>query len=207
MKLEIDDKGQQILKEVYNTIGLRTNAGETLYISMRDSGFEFTYGGQSYEAKEWDVKLLGYQPTPLTETIRKAINNIPINNGTKFNQEASDVANELRYALTLLEMGVDAKEELQDSPDATDVELVGTNGGWISGLISLKDRELHQGELVSCDSFKGVQLLVDQAIHPMYKFMVYSDNPNVGIPRIHFEPGVQWVTDDLDKETFTFMRL
>jgi len=58
MVFETDEKGNVILKEVYNDVTLKSNAGEKLSICMRDSGFEFTYEGQKYEAKNGQLKLV-----------------------------------------------------------------------------------------------------------------------------------------------------
>lgn len=52
MKIEVNDKGDIILKEVYSGIGLETKDGEFIGICMRDSGFEFNYNGVWYEAKD-----------------------------------------------------------------------------------------------------------------------------------------------------------
>ena len=52
MKLDINQNGILELTEVYNSIELKTNANELITICMRDSGFEFTYQGCKYSAKE-----------------------------------------------------------------------------------------------------------------------------------------------------------
>lgn len=54
MKIETKDN-QIVLTEVYNSIQLKTNDGETLDICMRDSGFEFKYNGELYFAKQGEV--------------------------------------------------------------------------------------------------------------------------------------------------------
>ena len=51
MKIEIGEDGAIELREVYNGIRLISNDGETFVICMRDSGFEFLYNGNWYEAK------------------------------------------------------------------------------------------------------------------------------------------------------------
>lgn len=56
MKLEVDENGCIVATEVFNSILLKTDSGETIAICMRDSGFEFRYQGQWYEAKEGVVK-------------------------------------------------------------------------------------------------------------------------------------------------------
>ena len=40
MKIETDESGTMVLKEVYNSICLETAEGKKLYICMRDWGFE-----------------------------------------------------------------------------------------------------------------------------------------------------------------------
>lgn len=51
MKIEIGEDNIIELKEVYNGIRLISNDGEIFAICMRDSGFEFSYNGNWYEAK------------------------------------------------------------------------------------------------------------------------------------------------------------
>lgn len=59
MKLTVNEQSEIILKEVYNGIGLESNDGEQFGICMRDTGFEFSYGGKWYEAKNGKVEVLG----------------------------------------------------------------------------------------------------------------------------------------------------
>jgi hypothetical protein len=56
MKIEVNENYEIILKEVYSGVGFETSDGETLGICMRDSGFEFTYMGKNYEAKNGILK-------------------------------------------------------------------------------------------------------------------------------------------------------
>ena len=56
MKIEVNEESEIVIKEVYNGVILQTNAGETLTMCMRDSGFEFMYGGKKYEAKNNQLK-------------------------------------------------------------------------------------------------------------------------------------------------------
>jgi len=58
VKLTTTDEGITQLAEVYNPIILRTNAGETLMVCMRDSGFELTYGRKEYRANEGDIYVV-----------------------------------------------------------------------------------------------------------------------------------------------------
>lgn len=58
-KIEVNEKGEIILKDVFNGVGLETSDGEHFGICMRDTGFEFNYGGQWYEAKNGKVNVLG----------------------------------------------------------------------------------------------------------------------------------------------------
>lgn len=73
MRIDLDQDQVIEITEVYNSIKLKTNAGETLYICMRDSGFEFTYAGQDYEAKEGELKKRGIKPTPSNRDIGEVI--------------------------------------------------------------------------------------------------------------------------------------
>lgn len=52
MRIETNDKGEIILKEVYSGIGLETSDGEYMGICMRDTGFEFNYNGTWYSAQK-----------------------------------------------------------------------------------------------------------------------------------------------------------
>ena len=59
MKIEVDENREIVLKEVYTGVGLESNDKEFFGICMRDSGFEFTYEGQSYSAQKGIIKKLG----------------------------------------------------------------------------------------------------------------------------------------------------
>ena len=59
MKIEVGEKSEIIVKEVYNGITLITNAGETFQICMRDSGFEIVYEDKIYEAKKGIIEKIG----------------------------------------------------------------------------------------------------------------------------------------------------
>jgi hypothetical protein len=52
MKINVNQDNTIQLEEVFNPIVLKTFSGEELTISMRDSGFEFTYGGNQYSAQK-----------------------------------------------------------------------------------------------------------------------------------------------------------
>jgi hypothetical protein len=56
MKLTINENGEHLLQEVFTPVVLKTEAGEVLSITMRDSGFEFCYQGEMYFAKEGYVE-------------------------------------------------------------------------------------------------------------------------------------------------------
>jgi hypothetical protein len=55
MNIEVDDHGTIVVTRVYNPISFLTNAGETLSICMRDTGFEFTYQGVKFNAKQGNI--------------------------------------------------------------------------------------------------------------------------------------------------------
>lgn len=59
MRIEVNENGEFILKEVYNGIGLETIDKEFFSICMRDSGFEFNYMGTRYEAKNGELRKRG----------------------------------------------------------------------------------------------------------------------------------------------------
>ena len=56
MKIEVNEHGTIVLKEVFNPIELQTNDGEILIITMRDSGYEICYENEFYELKNGKVK-------------------------------------------------------------------------------------------------------------------------------------------------------
>lgn len=58
MKISVTEYSGIQLEEVYNGITLKNDSGETISICMRDSGFEFNYQGDWYEAKEGKVELM-----------------------------------------------------------------------------------------------------------------------------------------------------
>ncbi len=58
MKIEVDENNELLLTEVYNGVGFRTNNGETLSVCMRDSGYEFNYMEDWYEAKDGEIRKL-----------------------------------------------------------------------------------------------------------------------------------------------------
>ena len=58
MKISVTEYSGIQLEEVYNGITLKNDSGETMSICMRDSGFEFNYQGDWYEAKEGKVELM-----------------------------------------------------------------------------------------------------------------------------------------------------
>ena len=61
MRIEATDMGEIVLKEVYSGVMLETNDGEFMGICMRDTGFEFYYGGSWYSAKNGLVEKLNNQ--------------------------------------------------------------------------------------------------------------------------------------------------
>ena len=56
MKMEVNENGDIVFRDVFNSIGLVSEDKEQLFICMRDSGFEFVYQGELYYAKEGEVK-------------------------------------------------------------------------------------------------------------------------------------------------------
>lgn len=68
-ELHVDDKGLATLRKVFSGVGFESGSGENLVVCMRDSGFEFTYEGKTYEAKNGIVQeLAGNSATVETET-------------------------------------------------------------------------------------------------------------------------------------------
>ncbi len=58
-KITTDSSGEIVLKNVYNGVGFITRDGEEFSICMRDTGYEFTYGGVNYEAKNGVLDVRG----------------------------------------------------------------------------------------------------------------------------------------------------
>jgi hypothetical protein len=58
MKIETNENGEIILKEVYLGVGLESDDKEFFKICMRDTGFEFNYNGDWYEAKQGELKVV-----------------------------------------------------------------------------------------------------------------------------------------------------
>jgi hypothetical protein len=57
MKLTINQKGEFILEEVYNSIRL-VNGNEVIHLSMRDGVFELSYKGDTYSIKDGKIKKI-----------------------------------------------------------------------------------------------------------------------------------------------------
>lgn len=51
MKLTITEDYLVCLEDVFNPLILKTEKGEIMTVCMRDSGFEFSYNGVKYSAK------------------------------------------------------------------------------------------------------------------------------------------------------------
>lgn len=48
MKIEVDEEGSIVLREIYNSVLLRTEEGNTLAVCMRDDTFELKTHGKLY---------------------------------------------------------------------------------------------------------------------------------------------------------------
>ena len=58
MEVTIKENYVLMLEEVFNPIELKSGSGDVISICMRDSGFEFTYHGIVYEAKNGIINAL-----------------------------------------------------------------------------------------------------------------------------------------------------
>ena len=67
MKVNVNQDNVIELTEVYVGVRLKSNNNETLDICMRDSGFEFQYGGQWWSAKEGVVGMMKVAPPTTTD--------------------------------------------------------------------------------------------------------------------------------------------
>ncbi len=68
MKIEVNKNNSIQLSEVFNPIVLVTNDGEEMVITMRDSGFEFTYQNEIYHAKNGFIEKIE-EPVKIEEII------------------------------------------------------------------------------------------------------------------------------------------
>ena len=59
MDIKVDADGTMTLRKVYCGVLFESDSGEELGVCMRDSGFEFKYGGEWWEAKNGKVNQLG----------------------------------------------------------------------------------------------------------------------------------------------------
>lgn len=58
MKVTVNQENTIQLEQVYNPITLVTDDQEKITICMRDSGFEFFYGGVQYSAQKGEINKL-----------------------------------------------------------------------------------------------------------------------------------------------------
>lgn len=58
MKIDVTENYEIVLKEVFNSIILKTDYNEIFSICMRDTGFEFSYNNIFYEAKNGTINKL-----------------------------------------------------------------------------------------------------------------------------------------------------
>ncbi len=56
MKIEVDEKRNIILKNVYNGVGFISRDGEKFSICMRDGGYEFSYQGAWFRAVKGKIE-------------------------------------------------------------------------------------------------------------------------------------------------------
>lgn len=58
MKVEVNEHGTIVFKEVYNPIKLTSSNNENLIITMRDGGFEIVYENDFFELKNGIIQKL-----------------------------------------------------------------------------------------------------------------------------------------------------
>ncbi|OPY16255.1 MAG: hypothetical protein A4E69_00275 [Syntrophus sp. PtaB.Bin138] len=61
MRISVDQERNIVLEEVFSGVLLKSDDGDKLGICMRDSGFEFSYGGIWYEAKNGILRELAME--------------------------------------------------------------------------------------------------------------------------------------------------
>jgi len=58
MKVTVNENGTIQLEHIYNSIALKTDSNEEMFICMRDTGFEFKYEGQWYSAQNGVIEKM-----------------------------------------------------------------------------------------------------------------------------------------------------
>lgn len=91
MKIDVSEKGSIILEEVYAGLGFKTNSGETLFVCMRDSGFELTYKEITLSLQKGIVKIKGTDDEGEKEKMLLNELDKTINAGNKLATEAHRV--------------------------------------------------------------------------------------------------------------------
>jgi hypothetical protein len=61
MRIDIDEQHNLRLKEIYNGVIIETNSGEELFLCMRDSGFEISYGDKRYSLQKGDINEMTFE--------------------------------------------------------------------------------------------------------------------------------------------------
>lgn len=89
MKIEVNEHGTIVLKEVFNPIKLVTDDNEFLIITMRDSGFEICYQNDFYNLKEGKVSRYGDKTKTINQSEPKKL--------TK--QQVSDIIEEAKQII------------------------------------------------------------------------------------------------------------
>lgn len=119
MKIETNEHGDILLKEVYSGLALETSAGEFMGICMRDTGFEFNYEGVSYSAQKGVITKIT-QPNP--EAMKNKIGNLEIRHIKCLEVDMDDqqtIGNKFELQIVFYDRHynaiVEAKEEFQIS--------------------------------------------------------------------------------------------
>jgi len=76
MKLNVNEKGNIVLEEVFAGLSLKSEDGEEFGICMRDSGFEFQYGNELWQAKDGKVQKIGTAHTSI-ESVMEEMGHVP----------------------------------------------------------------------------------------------------------------------------------
>jgi len=76
MELSIGESREIVFKKVFGGIVLISEDGEKLSICMRDSGYEFMYGGKWYSAKEGMVDTMGKEGTEGKDLLKELIGTV-----------------------------------------------------------------------------------------------------------------------------------
>jgi len=164
---------ETIVRHVYNSMEFETNAGEKLWLCMRDSGYEIKYGETWWEFKEGEVRAVANQPKKDKESESA---NWRTENLSASTQPVQEPKRDYEIVSFVAKDGWPA---VQDSP------LWKIHGGESKGIISYETcletlsihsvRRLSDGEVFTV----GEKVVRNNYEDTIYQFQVDGDKMNV----------------------------